>query len=126
MTRMARTDPRRRRRAAAAALALVAVGATGGIAHASPTFDELGYSTCTATTVPGPDQTFDDVATACCVSHAGVPAATTFGIGCVAQVDNPPPDYRPTIFMPTRPGPPGEGDATLDELDKLPPLPPLP
>ncbi|WP_319456700.1 MULTISPECIES: hypothetical protein [unclassified Mycobacterium] len=125
MTRNARTGARRRR-AVAAALALVAVGATGGVAHASPNFDDFGYSTCTATTVPGPDQTFDDVATACCVNHAGVPAATTYGIGCVAQVDNPPPDYRPTIFMPTRPGPPGEGDATLDELDKLPPLPPLP
>jgi hypothetical protein len=52
-----------------------------------------------------------------------VPTPTTYGIGCVAQVDNPAPDYRPTIYMPTRPAPPGEGDAALDELDKLPQLP---
>ena len=123
MTRTARTGARSRRRALAAALVVVASSAAGGIAHASPKFDELGYSTCTLTTVPGPDQNFDDVATACCVDHAGVPAATTYGIGCVAQVDNPPPDYRPTIFMPTRPAPPGEDDAALDELEKLPPLP---
>src|SRR6478609_8123518 len=123
MTPTARTGARRRRIALAVALAMVSVGAGGGIAQASPTFDDFGYSTCTATTAPGPDQNFDDVTTACCVQHAGVPTPTTYGIGCVAQVDNPAPDYRPTIYLPSRPAPPGEGDAALDELDKLPPLP---
>jgi len=95
------------------------------IAAAAP-FDDAGYSTCTATTDPGPDQSLDDVTTTCCVNHGGVPAGTVYGVGCVAQVDNPPPDYRPTIVMPTRGAPAGEDDPRLEELEKLPPLPDIP
>jgi hypothetical protein len=112
-----------------AAAAFVAVCAAGpaGIAPASAVFDVQGYEQCTATTVPGPDQNFDAVATTCCVEHAGVPAGTSYGVGCVAAVDNPSEDYRPTIIMPTRPTPPGEGDDVIfDELMKLPPGQPLP
>ena len=111
-------------RALAAAVVLSAVVAPG-LARASPTFDEQGYSTCTAATaIPGPDQNMDAIATTCCVDHGGTPTGTTYGMGCVAQVDNPPEDYRPTIYMPTRPSPPGEGDdPALDELEKQPPLP---
>ena len=112
-----------------AAAAFVAVCAAGqaGIAPASAVFDEPGYSLCTATRTPAPDQNIDVVATACCVENAGVPATTTYGVGCVAPVENPPEDYRPTIVMPTRPAPPGEEDgAVYDELMKLPPAPPLP
>jgi hypothetical protein len=108
------------------ALTMCAAGAPG-LAHASPTFDDPGYSACTATTLPGPDQTTDDVTTKCCATHGGIPTGTTYGMGCVAQVDNPPTDYRPTIYMPTRPSPPGEGDdPAFDELEKQPPLPPPP
>lgn len=122
----------RHRRPLVAAAALVAVCAAGqlGIAPASAEFDEQGYSLCTATATPAPGENFDPIATACCVEHAGVPAGTTYGVGCVAPVENPPEDYRPTIIMPTRPAPPDEGDdAVLDELMKLPPAPgdvPLP
>jgi hypothetical protein len=97
--------------------------APAAIAAATPVFDDFGYSTCTATTDPGPDQSLDDVTISCCVNHGGVPATSTYGVGCVSQVDNPPPDYRPTIVMPTRAAPPGEDDARLEELEKLPPLP---
>ena len=116
------------RRPLIAALGSLMMGMAGpaAIAAAAPVFDDFGYSTCTATTDPGPDQSLDDVTTSCCVNHGGVPAGTTYGIGCVAQVDNPPPDYRPTIVMPTRAAPLGEDEARLDELDKLPPLPPPP
>jgi hypothetical protein len=108
------------------ALTMCAAGAPG-LAHASPTFDEQGYSACTATTNPGPDQDVDAVTTKCCATHGGIPTGTTYGMGCVAQVDNPPEDYRPTIYMPTRPSPPGEGDdPAFDELEKQPPLPPPP
>lgn len=106
----------RHRRSLAAAVAVVAVCAAGqaGIAPASAVFDEPGYTLCTATTTPAPDQNFDTVATACCVQNAGVPASTTYGVGCVAPVENPPADYRPTIVLPSRPTPPeaalpGEG-----------------
>jgi hypothetical protein len=123
---MAGTFLAQARRALAATVALLAVG-TPGLAQASPTFDEQGYSTCTATTIPGPDQNMDTIATTCCVDHGGTPTGTTYGMGCVAQVDNPPEDYRPTIYMPTRPSPPEEGDdPALDELEKQPPLPPPP
>jgi hypothetical protein len=45
-------------------------------------------------------------------------------MGCVAQVDNPPDDYRPVIVMPTWPGPAdGPDDPSLEELEKQPPLP---
>jgi hypothetical protein len=118
----------RSRRPVIGALGSLVIGmaAPASIAAAAPAFDDVGYSTCTATTDPGPDQTLDDVTTTCCVNHGGVPAGTSYGIGCVAQVDNPPPDYRPTIVMPTWPAPPGEDDAQLEELEKLPPLPDIP
>ena len=90
-------------------------------AAAAPVFDEPGYSMCTATTYPSPDQTVDMVVTDCCVNHGGLPTPTNFGVGCVKQVDNPSPDYRPTIVLPQRPGDPSE--QALEELDKLPPLP---
>lgn len=107
-----------------AALGSLVMGVAGpaAICAAAPVFDDVGYSTCTASTNPSPNQTVDDVATSCCVNHGGVPASTMYGIGCMAQVDNPPPDYRPTIVMPTWAAPPGEDDARLDELDKLSPL----
>jgi hypothetical protein len=128
MTRIGTTLERRRRPLVAAAV-LAAVCAAGqlGIAPASAVFDVQGYELCTSTTAPGPDQNFDAVTTTCCVDNAGVPAGTSYGVGCVAPVDNPPEDYRPTIIMPTRPTPPGEGqDVVFDELMKLPPAPPLP
>lgn len=90
-------------------------------AFAAPVFDEPGYSACTGTTYPRPDQTVDMVVTDCCVDNGGLPTPTHFGVGCVAQVDNPAPDYRPTIVLPLRPGDPG--DQALEELEKLPPLP---
>jgi hypothetical protein len=114
----------RSRRPLIAALGSLVMGVAGPatICAAAPLFDDIGYSTCTASTNPSPDQSLDDVTTSCCVNHGGVPASTMYGIGCVAQVDNPPPDYRPTIVMPTWAAPPGEDDARLDELDKLSPL----
>ena len=117
-----------RRRPLATAAAFVAVCAAGqaAIAPASAAFDVQGYETCTATAAPGPDQNIDSVDTTCCVDNAGVPANTTYGVGCVAPVENPPEDYRPTIVMPSLPTPPGEGDANYDELMKLPPLPDAP
>jgi hypothetical protein len=131
MTLIGTTSARRRRPlAAAAAVTVFCAAGQVGIAPASAVFDVQGYEMCTATTVPGPDQNFDAVATTCCVENAGVPAGTRYGVGCVAPVQNPPEDYRPTIIMPTRPTPPEEGnDAIFDELMKLPPAPgevPLP
>lgn len=93
-------------------------------AHAAPVFDEPGYSTCTATTAPGPDQNVDVVVTDCCVDHGGLAVPTNYGLGCVKQVDNPGPDYRPTIVMPMRGDPNMPDESSLEELDKLPPLPP--
>ena len=104
-----------------AAVGALCVAGQLGITPAAA-FDVYGYSTCTATTASPPDHNFDAVATSCCVEHAGVPTPTKFGIGCVAAVANPAPDYRPTIFMPARPAPPEEGDIALDELMKLPPM----
>ena len=95
-------------------------------AHAAPLFDEFGYSTCTATTAPGPDQNLDIVVTECCVNYGGLTVPTKYGLGCVKQMDNPPPDYRPTIVMPMRADPNMPDEAALEELDKLPPLPPPP
>ncbi|OBJ97236.1 MULTISPECIES: hypothetical protein [Mycolicibacterium] len=116
----------RRRRPLATAGTFLVISAAGqfAIAPASAAFDAQGFERCTATTAPGPDQSFDSVATTCCVDNAGVPANTTYGVGCVAPVENPPEDYRPTIVMPSRPAPPGESDdPNYDELMKLPPLP---
>lgn len=109
-------------------VAAAAVFAAGAVwtpsAHAAPVFDEPGFSACTATTVPGPDQNLDIVVTDCCLNHGGLTAPTRFGLGCVRQVDNPPPDYRPTIVMPMRAEPGMPEESALEELDKLPPLPP--
>jgi hypothetical protein len=107
-----------------------AVFAAGAIwaptAQAAPVFDEYGYSTCTATTLPGPDQDFDAVVTNCCVSHGGLTVPTNYGLGCVKQVDDPSPDYRPTIVMPMHADPNLPDESSLEELEKLPPLPPPP
>jgi hypothetical protein len=110
-------------------LAVTAFGVVGGagIAHAD-VFDDQAYSTCTALAPPGVDM--DGVATSCCVENFGVPTPTRYGIGCMAAMANPAPDYRPVIFMPTRQAPPEvqSGEVAMDELMKLPPLPgaPLP
>lgn len=106
----------------------MAVGLVGqaGTAWAEPpgvpVFDEVGYSTCTAV-APAPVLDRDAVATTCCVDNGGVPFGTRYGVGCVKQVVDPEPDYRPTIYMPTWPSEIGPDDAALDELAKLPPLP---
>ncbi|MBP2455389.1 hypothetical protein [Mycolicibacterium lutetiense] len=119
-----RTSLARRRRPLATAATFVVIGAAAqwAIAPASASFDVQGYETCTAAAAPGPDQNIDSVATTCCVDNAGVPANTSYGVGCVARVENPPEDYRPTIVMPTRPIPPDEGeDPIYDERMELPP-----
>lgn len=92
-------------------------------AHAAPVFDEPSYYACTATTAPPPDGNFDVVVTDCCAHYGGLPTPTNYGVGCVAQVDNPPPDYRPTIVLPMRPSQESPDDIGLGELEKLPPLP---
>jgi hypothetical protein len=101
-----------------AALATSGVG-QAGIANAAPaTFDDAGYSACTATNVPGPGQDFDGVVTACCLQYAGIPTPTAYGMGCTAgPSDNMPADYRPTILLPTRPMP----DSPLSDGDLLDP-----
>jgi hypothetical protein len=109
---------------------LVAVGAVCAVGQVGVAdawaFDDWAYSTCTSTTPPGPDG-FDAVSSKCCADHGGTPTPTSYGMGCTANVVNPGPDYRPTIYMPTLPAAPGDdGDLTADELAKLPPLPPLP
>lgn len=95
-------------------------------AQAAPVFNEPGYSDCTATTMPGPDQNLDVVVTECCLNNGGLTAPTRFGLGCMRQMDNPPEDYRPTIVMPMRVDPNMPDESALEELDKLPllPLPP--
>lgn len=114
-------------RMAVVAAAVFAAGVVWApAAQAAPVFDEPGYSDCTATTVPGPDQNLDVVVTECCLNNGGLTAPTNFGLGCVRQVDNPSPDYRPTIFMPMRADPNMPDESALEELDKLPLLPPLP
>ena len=104
--------------------AIIAVLATSGvgqagIANAAPgTFDDAGYTACTATNVPGPGQDLDGVVTACCLQYAGVPTPTAYGMGCAARPsDNMPADYRPTIVLPTRPMP----DSPLSDGDLLDP-----
>ncbi|MDX1889653.1 hypothetical protein [Mycolicibacterium sp. 050158] len=89
-------------------------------ANAAPAFDVEAYSTCTATTLPGPGQDFDSIVTECCVRNAGVPAPTNYGMGCVATPDAASADERPTIVLPTRPVPPEKGDGDLDGLIDLP------
>lgn len=115
-----RTSGRRRLATAALAFAAVCTAAPYGVANATPTFDVDGYSDCTATAVPGPDGNVDGIATDCCIQQAGIPTDTRFGVGCVAPMDNPAPDYRPTIILPTRPVPPEENQEALDELIELP------
>jgi hypothetical protein len=116
------------RRLVLPALAFAAACTTApcAVANASPVFDVDGYSTCTATTVPAPDQDFDAVTTACCVQNAGVPAPTRFGMGCVAPMDGASADERPTIVLPMRPAPPEDADGALDDLGDLPLPEPIP
>lgn len=104
-----------------AAVLAVSAFAAAPPAFGAPVFDEPGYSACTGTTFPAPEQSFDTVVSDCCVTHGGLPTPTNYGLGCVGQVDNPPPDYRPTIVLPARPADPGE--QALEELEKLPALP---
>lgn len=104
-----------------AAVLAVSAFAAAPAAIAAPVFDEPGYTACTGTTMPAPEQTFDMVVSDCCVTHGGLPTPTNYGLGCVRQMDNPPPDYRPTIVLPVRPADPN--DAALEELEKLPVLP---
>ena len=94
----------------------VLAGAPSGIASAAPVFDVEGYTTCTATTAPTPDRDYDAVVTDCCVQHAGVPAPTKFGMGCVAPVDATAVDERPTIVLPVRPLPADKADDDLNGL----------
>ena len=108
------------------AAALSSAVLTAAPVQAAPVFNEPAYMTCTATTPPGPDGNVDAVVTDCCVNNGGLPEPTRFGLGCVAQLDNPPPDYRPTIVMPMRADLNLPDDAALEELEKLPPLPPPP
>jgi hypothetical protein len=97
------------------------------IANADPPkFDEQGYTTCTAITVPAPDQDFDGMVTSCCAQNAGIPTSTKYGMACVA----PPPavvpaDYRPTIVLPSRQKQTDDAGLLEGELDDLgnPPLP---
>jgi hypothetical protein len=96
------------------------------VANASPVFDVDGYSACTATTVPAPDQDFDAVVTTCCTQNAGVPAPTRFGMGCVAPLDDAAVDERPTIVLPMRPAPPDDTDGALEDLGDLPLPEPIP
>jgi hypothetical protein len=111
---------------------LIAVAAAGAVAtaapaDAAPVFDEPGYSTCTATTPPGPDGNVDTVVNTCCANHGGVPEPTRFGMGCAAAApDTADPDYRPTIVLPMRSDPNLPDESDLEELEKQPPLPPPP
>jgi hypothetical protein len=105
------------------ALAFACTVGPCGVANASPVFDVDGYSACTATTAPAPDQDFDAVVTGCCVQNAGVPAPTRFGMGCVAPMDGAATDERPTIVLPMRPAPPEDADGGLDDLGDLGDLP---
>jgi hypothetical protein len=113
-----------RRRHLVTVFALMAACAAGqaGIANAAPTFDVTGYESCTATAVPTPDQSFDSLVTACCVQHAGVPADTKYGVGCVAATDNTSEDFRPTIVLPIQPqSADGAPDpSALDGMNDLP------
>ena len=117
-----------RRRLVVPVVVFAAACAVGpcGIANASPVFDVDAYSTCTATTAPGPDQDIDGVVTTCCVQHAGVPAPTNYGMGCVAPMDGASADERPLIVLPTRPVPPEDADTDLNDLIDLPIADPQP
>jgi hypothetical protein len=100
------------------AFVALCVAGQSGVASASPTFDVEGYSNCTVAVVPGGN--VDDLATSCCVQQAGIPTDTRYGVGCIAPVDNPAPDYRPTVILPTRPVPPEQNQNALDGLLELP------
>jgi hypothetical protein len=109
------------------ALAFAALCGSSAVATAAPVFDADAYTTCTATTVPAPGQDFDAVVTSCCVQHAGVPAPTNYGMGCVAPMDGAPTDdERPVIVMPMRPTPPDQADSDLNDLIDMPLPDPLP
>lgn len=108
-------------------MTLLAAGVgLAGIANADPPkFDIEGYSACTATTTPAPDQDFDGVVTSCCTQHAGVPTPTAYGMACVAAAQNQAADFRPTIVLPSRPQAPDDAGLLLGDMDDLgnPPLP---
>lgn len=115
-------------RSGLATAALIAAAGLGlsGVAHAdAPKFNVDGYTTCTATTAPAPDQDFDGVVSACCVQNAGVPTSTKYGMACVAAADNQAADFRPTIVLPYRPQAPDDAGLLLGDLDdsNSPPLP---
>ena len=126
--------PSRSRRHGSGRLALLPLFVLGaalaagpcGTASATPGFDVDGYSTCTATTVPAADQDFDAVVTDCCVQHAGVPAPTRYGVGCVDPADANSADGRPTIVLPTDPVSPDKADDDLNGLIDRPLPDPLP
>ena len=120
---MAVTTGSMRRRLVPAAL-MVAAACLGpaAVANAS-SFDVDGYSSCTATTVPAPQQDFDAVVSTCCVEHAGVPTSTRFGMGCVAPMDAGAIDERPTIVLPMRPPAPEESQDVQNALNDLADLP---
>jgi hypothetical protein len=90
------------------------------VANAAPVFDVDGYTACTATTAATPDRDFDTVVTDCCVQHAGVPAPTTYGMGCVAPTDAASADERPTIVLPMRALPADDPDRDLQALIDMP------
>lgn len=104
------------------ATALLAAGAAApaGIANAQPaSFNVDGYTACTEAPVPGdnpngePD--LDSIVISCCVQNAGVPADTSYGMGCVAPAGSQSGDNPPTIVLPSRPLP-----DTIDDLDVIP------
>lgn len=117
-----RTGSALRRLVPPAVLVAVACIGPAPVAHAS-SFDVDGYSSCTATTVPAPDQDFDGVVSTCCVDHAGVPTPTRFGMGCVAPMDVGSIDERPTIVLPMRPPAPEDSQDVQNALNDLADLP---
>jgi hypothetical protein len=127
MTSIGSIDAKRLRATATTAALLAAGGVSvAGIANADPPkFDIEGYSACTATTAPAPDQDFDGVVTACCAQNAGLPTPTAYGMACVAAAQNEAADFRPTIVLPSRPQPPDDAGLLLGDMDDLsnPPLP---
>jgi hypothetical protein len=114
-------------RVSVATMALLAAGVgLPGVAIADPsTFNDQGYSTCTATTAPTLGQDFDGVVTSCCVQNAGLPTPTAYGMACANGVANQAVDFRPTIVLPTRPRATDDAGLLLGDLDgtDAPPLP---
>jgi hypothetical protein len=114
------------RRGLVTAALFAAAAGLPGVAHADPPkFNVDGYTTCTATTAPTPDQDYDGMVSACCVQNAGVPTSTKYGMACVAATENQSADFRPTIVLPYRPQPQDDAGLLLGDLDDTnsPPLP---